>query len=164
VASHYSYRVDHDLGFAPHIKEGICTVCGCKKTTVERWAKTGSWVVGIGGNGTGKPNTLIYAMQVAETPSYREFKKAHPALSSYLTDHNILPDAPVLISKYFFYFGDHAPPLPAKLSHIAHPTQGCKRLTDTDIELLNKLLLTGLAPGLHGKPNNGLSEWECVTC
>src|SRR5258705_13245902 len=25
---HYVYRVDHDLGFAPHISGNLCTVCG----------------------------------------------------------------------------------------------------------------------------------------
>src|SRR5437588_13064727 len=71
---HYSYRVDHDLGFAPHISGRVCTVCGCKSTTVEKWATAGSWVIGIGGRGTGKPNKLIYAMQVTATPSYQELR------------------------------------------------------------------------------------------
>jgi len=39
VPKHHSYRVDHDLGFAPHVDGALCTVGGCKTTTVERWAE-----------------------------------------------------------------------------------------------------------------------------
>src|SRR5438876_951546 len=78
MAKHYSYRVDHDTGFAPHVEGGLCMLCGCKKRTVERWAKAGSWVVGIGGNNTGKPDSLIYAMKVDEILTCSEFKKTRP--------------------------------------------------------------------------------------
>ena len=55
MPKHYVYRLDHDTGFAPNIEYRICTLSGCKKTTIERWAERGSWVIGIGGNNTGKP-------------------------------------------------------------------------------------------------------------
>ena len=160
---HYSYRVDHDLGFAPHIARGLCTVCGCKATTIERWAKVGSWVVGIGGEGTGKPDSLIYAMKVEATPSYRQFKKANPRGASYLSGQGIPLDAPVLVSRQFFYFGHNAPPLPQQLSKIIHPTQGCKGLSDHDIALLEQLVLNKFSPGVRGKPNNGLPS-QCNSC
>jgi hypothetical protein len=153
---HYSYRVDHDLGFAPHIARGLCTVCGCKATTIERWARPGSWVVGIGGNGTGKPDTLLYAMKVEERHSYAQFMQERPARASYLEGHGIGPEAPVLVSRHFFFFGDRARPLPSALKHLIHPTQGCKRLSDEDIGLLNKYVLSGLRPGRYGHPNNAL--------
>src|ERR1019366_5851888 len=130
---HYSYRVDHDRGFAPHVARGLCTVCGCKMSTIEKWAEAGSWVVGIGGNGTGKPNAPIYAMKVEKTPSFAEFKKTHPLRASYLSSSGIPPDAPVLASTHFYYFGDQARALPAALSRIIHPTEGCKRLSDEDV-------------------------------
>ncbi len=67
--------MDYDTGFAPNTKYGICTLSGCMKTTVERGAVRGSWVVGIGGKDTGKPDKLIYAMEIEENLLYSEFKK-----------------------------------------------------------------------------------------
>ena len=153
-ARHYSYRVDHDLGFAPHIEGRLCTVCGCKESTIERWATAGSWIVGIGGKGTGRTDALIYAMKVEETPSYRDFRKVHPAHASYLSGRGIPRDATVLLSTHFYYFGDQAQPLPPELSHIIHATQGCKRLSESDIASLNDKVLSGYRCGAHGKPNN----------
>jgi len=163
-ARHYSYRVDHDLGFAPHIAGRLCTLCGCKKTTIERWAKAGSWIVGIGGKGTGKNDALIYAMKVEETPSYRDFRKAHPADASYLSGHGIPRDAPVLLSTHFYYFGNQARLLPPDLSHIIHTTQGCKRLSNKDIASLNELVLSGYRCGAHGKPNNRILKSLRAAC
>jgi hypothetical protein len=159
-ARHYSYRIDHDLGFAPHIQRRICTLCGCKKTTIEKWAQAGSWVVGIGGNGTGKPNLLIYALKVQETLPYSEFKRRHPAQSAYLLRKRIRADAPVLVSHHFYYFGDQAIDVGAKLSHIVPHTQGCKRLEGPDIELL-KALLSPYTSGKHGKPCNACAAPQC---
>lgn len=159
---HYLYRVDHDLGFAPHIWRGVCSVCGCKRSTIERWARKGSWVVGIGGKGTGKSNKLIYAMQVDDTPTYEQFRREHPANAAYLAGHGIPLDAPVLVARrLFYYFGDHALPLPRELAHIVHPTQGCKRLTDADIELLRTNVLDHFEPGRHGRPNNDTGDRRC---
>ncbi len=79
---HYSYRMDYDLGFAPHIQLGLCSVCGCKRTTVEKGATPGSWVIGIGGKGTGQPK-LIYAVKIEDTPSYDDFKRKHHVESEY---------------------------------------------------------------------------------
>lgn len=163
-APHYVYRVDHDLGFAPHISRGICTVCGCKTTTVERWAKVGTWIVGIGGVATGRPNTLIYAMKVEETPLYFSFKRANPKRADYLNEVSIAADAPVLVSRTFYYFGDKSPAIPQKLQHIIHPTQGCKRLSDDDVALLQTFILNKHAIGKHGRPNNAESkhDGECI--
>jgi len=164
MARHYSYRVDHDRGFAPHVKGGLCTLCGCKKTTIERWAEEGSWVVGIGGNNTDKANSLIYAMKVEATPSYSDFKKAYPTVAPYLEGHGTKRHARVLVSTHFYYFGDQAPSLPDELFHIIHPTQGCKRLTDADIDLLNRLVLSHYSCGELGKPNNVEVEPSCTSC
>jgi hypothetical protein len=151
---HYSYRVDHDLGFAPHIEGKLCSICGCKMTTIEQWTEPGSWIVGIGGKHTGKPDALIYAMKIEQTPSHYEFRKAHPTGASYLSGRGIPGDAPVLVSTHFYYFGDRAKPLPPELTYIIHTTQGCKRLSDSDIVLLNRLVLSRYRCGALGKPNN----------
>jgi hypothetical protein len=123
-------------------------------TTIEQWSRAGSWIIGIGGKNSGKRDSLIYAVKVERTPSYEEFKNAYPAKASYLSGHGIPDDAPVLVSTYFYYFGDHAPALPPELSHIIHTTQGCKRLSDNDIALLNELVLKDYSCGELGKPNN----------
>lgn len=164
MPSHYIYRVDHDLGFAPRATRDLCTLCGCKTSTVERWAKLGSWIVGIGGNGTGMANRLIYAMQVASTPTYDEFRQTHPRDSAYLRPYGPKTDAPVLVANHFYYFGNNAQQIPPQLAHIIHPTQGCKRLSDQDITLLKGLVLSHFVPGLHGEPNNQTTGASCGTC
>jgi hypothetical protein len=163
-AKHYSYRVDHDLGFAPHIhQKKLCTLCGCKMTSIEKWATRGSWVVGIGGKKTGKTDMLIYAMEVHETLPYNVFRKTHPKQSVYLAQKvaggAILADAPVLISTHFYYFGDNAKPLRPELATLIHSAQGCKRLTDDDISTL-KLVLRGY-PRVSGNPNNAPVDPPC---
>lgn len=150
-AKHYLYRMDHDTGFAPHVSRGVGTLCGCKKTSVERWAEPGSWVIGIGGKGTKQPDKLIYAMHVEETPSYGDFQREHPANAKYLKTRD---DAPVLVSRRFWYFGNNAIELPQELEHIILRRQGCKLVSDEDIELLKRLVLRRKKPGKHGEPNN----------
>jgi hypothetical protein len=54
MGKNYVYRMDHDTGFAPHTEGELCFLSGCKKTTVELWARENSWVIGIGGKGTEK--------------------------------------------------------------------------------------------------------------
>src|SRR3972149_8351488 len=102
----YVYRMDHDTGFAPNVEYGICTLSGCKKETIELWAKEGSWIIGIGGKNTGKPDKLIYAMEVEEVLKYPHFKKSHPRKSKYLQKQKAGNN--VLLSKNFYYFGDRA--------------------------------------------------------
>ncbi len=41
MPKNYVYRLDHDTRFAPNIDYEICTLSGCKKTTVEKWAERG---------------------------------------------------------------------------------------------------------------------------
>ena len=71
-------------GFAPHADKELCFLSGCMKTTVEKWAKDGSWVIGIGGNNTGKPDKLIYVMEVKHTLPFKEFKVKYPSRGDYL--------------------------------------------------------------------------------
>ena len=153
-SSHYVYRVDHDQGFAPHVSRGVCTLCGCKITTVEQWAGKGSWVVGLGGVRTGRKDTLIYAMKVEDVPPYARFARAYPKLAGYLRGQGIAADAPVLVSTTFYYFGNKSPAIPRELRHIVHPTQGCKKLSDEDVSLLQELILSKVGIGRHGRPNN----------
>jgi hypothetical protein len=96
---HYAYRVDHDYcdkqyGFyAAKVPQecslGPCKKIGRKATLLEDLVDEGSWIVGIGGNNTTKPNKLIFAMRVEGKRSGRPFSK-----------------------KKFHYFGDRAINLP----------------------------------------------------
>ena len=154
MSKHYIYRLDHDLGFAPNAGYGICTLCGCKTHSIEAWAKPGSWVIGIGGIGTGQRDRLIYAMQVEQVMSYAEFEARYPQKSSYLEGRSIDPAANVLFSRRFYYFGDKAFDLPEELQHIIIHGRGCKLVSDEDAATLEKYLAKQYKYGKHGKPNN----------
>lgn len=159
LSRHYVYRMDHDTGFAPNIEYGICSLSGCKRNTVEKWANRGSWVIGIGGKGTGKPNKLVYAMQIEENLTYDEFKSKYPRKSKYLLHEHA--GSNVLISKYFYYFGDNAIDLPLHLKHVVFDRQGCKRVSDEDISKLQKYLYNRFNPGKLGNPNNSKVSQKC---
>lgn len=154
VSKHYAYRLDHDTGFAPHVMRGMCTLCGCKMTTVEAWATPGSWVVGIGGKGTGKPDHLIYAMSVHSTFSVAELRRRSPHVALYLRRHRVAPSAKILLSRHFYYFGDRAIPLPSALQSLVIRRQGCMKITEENICHLVAFLARKYSPGIHGAPNN----------
>jgi len=153
MAKHYAYRMDHDTGFAPHITRGACTLCGCKTTTVESWAQPGSWVLGIGGKGTGKPDALIYALEVEAAPSLERLRRESPSVAAYLEGRS--RSSRVLVSKHFYYLGSNAVPLPPSLQRVVVRTQGCKCVDDEDVaRLVAHLGQLRLCPGVHGAPNN----------
>lgn len=156
IAKNYIYRMDHDTGFAPHIKKPYCFLSGCKKTTIEKWAKEGSWVVGIGGNFTKQPDKLIYMMKVKENLLYRQFKKLYPNESQYL--HHDKAGTNVLISEHFCYFGEDAIDFPSNLKSLIIGSQGCKCLTDEEVQKLEKYLHQKGKWGNIGNPNNPPSK------
>jgi len=154
MVKHYSYRVDHDVGFAPYVVGNVAIVCGCKSSTIERWAERGTWVVGIGGKGTGKPDAVIYALRVDYKPAFTEFSERWPTESKCHSSMGTDPDVPVLVSEHFYYFGNNALKLPQSLKHIVIRAQGCKRINDSDIPKLCRLLARQGEPGVYGVPNN----------
>jgi len=157
MGKNYVYRMDHDKGFAPHVEGGLCFLSGCKKNTIEVWADMNDWVIGIGGNNTGKPDRLIYAMRVDRNLVFDAFRREYPEKSSYLNpdDRASSPGTNVLVSSEFYYFGDKALQLPKELGHIIIDRQGCKCLVDGDIiQLLEHFRRLGFKPGKHGHPNN----------
>jgi len=148
--------MDHDTGFAPNTKYGICTLCGCKETSIEKWTKEGGWVIGIGGNNTGKPNKVIYVMEVKENLPFCQFINRFPGKSRYLQGR-CKPETRVLISRKFYYFGENAFYLPNNLKHIIIRNQGCKCVTEEDIVKLRKHVLSitkRQGYGIYGSPNN----------
>jgi hypothetical protein len=151
---HYVYRMDHDTGFAPHVSRGLCTLCGCKTTTVEAWAEPGSWVIGIGGKGTGRPDALIYAMRVEANPTLARFRRDSPHQAEYLGGSALKPSANVLVAHHFYYLGDHAVSLPPSLKHLVIRFQGSKRVADGEACRLDSFLAKRFGRGAHGYPNN----------
>jgi hypothetical protein len=154
MAKHYMYRMDHDTGFAPHVAEDVCTLCGCKTTTVEAWAEPGSWVIGIGGMGTGRPDALIYALKVEVNPSLAEFQRQSPQRAVYLAGRSLKPTSKVLVARHFYYLGNNAVSLPSNLKHLMIRAQGCKTASSDDVERLDAYLTGEFGPGIHGSPNN----------
>src|SRR5438128_5844241 len=147
VTRNYAYRMDHDTGFAPHLSEGWCTLCGCKTTTVERWAEPGSWVAGIGGRGTGRPDALVYAMEVQARRSLQILRSESPALVSYLVHRPT--SSRVLVSRRFYYFGRNALRLPSNLDDLVIRGRGCKKIRDETVAaLIAHLRQRGVRPGV----------------
>ena len=60
----------------------------------------------------------------------------------------------VVIAKHFWYFGDRAINVPKNLQHIIIDRQGCKCVTDADIETLKEYLASDPSFKITGKPNN----------
>jgi len=163
MVKHYIYRMDHDTGFAPKVQGKLCTLSGCKKNTIEIWAKEGSWVIGLGGFKTGKPGKIIYAMMVAENLPYRQFRKYYPGQSKYLTPKKA--GSNVLISRLFYYLGDRAIGFPKRLKRIFIGRQGCKCVSEVEKNTLIRILERRYKkPGKIGKPNNPRRYNKCGVC
>jgi hypothetical protein len=162
----YVYRVDHDTGFAPHVENGILSLCGCKfcknngTRNIEELANIGSWIMGIGGNNTGKPNKLIYIMNVEEKLAIDEFKKKYSHgnyIKQYMFDGRKYKPEYVLISRHkYYYFGNNAIDIPDELKYIIIDRQGYKIINETDVnKLLEHIRNLGYNEyGKYGEPNN----------
>ncbi len=98
------YVMDHDTGYAPKITKKTCTLKGCMETNIEKNAKVGDWIIGIGGKSVGRTKgnegkydrKLIYAMKVTEN----------------------INNAPRSTDLYYF-FGDNAIELQKELDELA---------------------------------------------
>jgi len=160
AVKNYAYRLHHDTGFAPHVAGEVCTLCGCKTTSIEVYAQPGSWIVGIGGNGTYKPDRLIYAMEVESNSAVAELRDRFPGVTDYLKGRKakgrkISARTPILMSRRFYYFGDAAIRIPSGLQEtLIIRTQGCKCIASKDIHRLVAHLERKYPIGEIGKPNN----------
>lgn len=70
----YSYVVRYDSGFAPNPFYDFCTLATCKPD-IRRAAAEGDWIVGCGSaaKGINLGGRLVYAMQVSEILSFRNY-------------------------------------------------------------------------------------------
>lgn len=144
--------MDHDTGFAPHPDIELCFLTGCKKTTVEKWARDGSWVIGIGGKNTYKPDKIIYAMKVKHALTFKDFKTKYPSKRLYYRGRK--PGPNILVSEHFVYFGDKAIDIPNGLTTMFIKTQGCKCVSDEDARKLEQHFNKKNTWGKIGNPNN----------
>ena len=144
MPKHYVYRIDHDVNFAPNVDYGVCSLCGCMPT-IEANATAGSWIIGIGGNNTGKRDMMIYAMEVEGNPTYSDFRKRYPRKSEYLQG---IADTStkVLHSRKYYYFGDNAITLPDHLQHVIFRGRNCKCLSEEAINQLKTHLCNRRLP------------------
>lgn len=75
MASVYVYVVDRDFGFAPNPFHGACTLATCKPR-IRRSARSGDWVVGVGGRRLKATGRCIFAMRVDGKLSFDEYWSA----------------------------------------------------------------------------------------
>jgi hypothetical protein len=176
----YSYVVDHDLGFAPHPFEGMCTLAKCKvgsekRDNVVEMAKLGDWIAGTGGADLSKSaghRKLVYAMRVDDKIPLAEYCRAYKG-KRIDAEHEIVEAGRwVLISRHFFYFGRNAIDLSEIPSHsLIHPFEKkgpgyrCD-FSDGFIQDFASWLEQSYRVGRHGdpcKPQSKLRIPSCVT-
>ena len=68
----FSYCLLHDMGSAPNPFWDICTLNICKPK-IRKVAKVGDWVVGTGSKACGLGNRVIYAMEITQVLSMKEY-------------------------------------------------------------------------------------------
>jgi hypothetical protein len=68
----YSYCIPTDGGAAPNPFWGICTLAICKPV-IRRVAQLGDWIVGTGSKEVGFDNMVVYAMEVTQKFSMKEY-------------------------------------------------------------------------------------------
>lgn len=134
----FSYVLEHDTGKAPNPYFGFCTLCLCKfrdspkkGPNIVELADEGDWIIGTGGANPKKSagnGRLVYAMRVDKKITLAEYH-ANPAYAckkpcpnrSFARQRgdNKRPENVferkkrfVLISRHFYYFGDHAKSIP----------------------------------------------------
>ena len=70
----YSYKMDHDYGFAPNPFGGYCTLANCKSDIRKnKKLKEGDWIIGIGSAKLKLLDHLIHAMQVSEKLTFDQY-------------------------------------------------------------------------------------------
>ncbi len=71
---YYSYRLDHDYGFAPNPFGAYCTLANCMpKVRVNNNLSIGDWIFGVGSKVLRNEFHLIYAMQVNEKITFDDY-------------------------------------------------------------------------------------------
>lgn len=66
------YVVDRDFGFAPNPFHGSCTLATCKPR-IRGSARTGDWIVGMGGSRLRATGHCIFAMRVGRILTFNQY-------------------------------------------------------------------------------------------
>ncbi len=69
----FVYVVADDSGFAPNPFFGYCTLATCKPR-IRGAAREGDWIAGVGSVPRGQEGKLVYAMRVAETMHFDDYR------------------------------------------------------------------------------------------
>ncbi|MGN6226092.1 MAG: hypothetical protein ACTHNM_01560 [Dyella sp.] len=72
VSSLLIYVVDRDFGFAPNPFHGSCTLATCKPR-IRGSARTGDWIVGMGGSRLRATGHCIFAMRVGRILTFNQY-------------------------------------------------------------------------------------------
>ena len=68
----YSYCILEDNGSAPNPFWGVCTLAICKPK-IRKHIQIGDWIVGTGSSKYGLSNQMVYAMEITEKISFKEY-------------------------------------------------------------------------------------------
>jgi len=69
----FSYSITRDFGFAPNPFHGCCTLATCKPH-VRKAAKTGDWIMGVGGSALGPmKRRCIFLMKVSTKVKFQDY-------------------------------------------------------------------------------------------
>lgn len=68
----YIYVIARDFGFAPNPFHKLCTLATCKPD-IRRVARTGDWVIGMGGSRLRATGRCVFAMKVSGSVTYDEY-------------------------------------------------------------------------------------------
>lgn len=73
-SKYYSYRLDHDYGFAPNPFGAYCTLANCMpKIRINNNLQLGDWIFGLGSKVLKNEHHLIYAMRVSEKVIFDQY-------------------------------------------------------------------------------------------
>ncbi|MGB8217342.1 MAG: hypothetical protein WCE94_08575 [Candidatus Methanoperedens sp.] len=70
----YSYCIPYDDGAAPNPYWGVCTLVICKPK-IRKAAQKGDWIVGTGSARYGTSGMVVYAMEVTDTMTMKEYDR-----------------------------------------------------------------------------------------
>jgi hypothetical protein len=72
MTSLFVYVVDRDFGFAPNPFHGTCTLATCKPK-IRAAAKTGDWIIGVGGRRLAATGRCIFGMRVGQQMTFNQY-------------------------------------------------------------------------------------------
>jgi hypothetical protein len=173
---YYAYKMTHDTGFAPCVRDSYLTLACCKPG-IRKNAQRNSWVAGFAGAsyGTGR---LIYLMQVEEAPDfdsyffdsrfkgrldniygrvngrYRQIATARHHTDRKDIEHDLSVDR-VLVASSFVYFGKEKIKIPARFQKFVPRCRNYCCADGRQVDIFVTWIMA-LGIGIQGAPHNPL--------